>query len=220
MEKNILVTGFRAIEDHSVSSIQKFLEHYCVLGNCTIRSLIFPPYNFSMGAENFGQKIIEKAKTIEAAAIISLGMLPEVKGLRIERKALNWTDSESVFRSEGDRKLNVNYQPWHFKEVNLQRWDLNSMLEKLCLLNIEFEKEISVSPSYYCGNALMYRTLEALELHSCNIPYLFINVPYVVKPIPETAQLIPTLETLRKIIAVASESYKGEPKALPCPNGA
>ena len=216
MEKSILVTGFKAIGDHTVSPIQKFLEHYCVLGNCTMRSLLFPPYNFHMGAENFGKQIVERAKELEAAAIISLEVSPEVKGLRIETRALNWAESRSDLRTDGDRKLEDKYPAGYPRKVQLQHWDFNSMFEKFNFLSIEFEEKISVFPGYYCGNTLMYRTLEALELYSCNIPYLFIHVPY--KPMVGTEHLIPTLDTLRKIIAVVSESYQGEPKGLPCSN--
>lgn len=221
-KKSILVTGFGKFGNYKVNPTEEFLLKHKVLGNYNIHSLIFPPNTFSAGAANFGQKIVKTAKKFEAKAIISLGLSSEVKGLRIEGQALNWSDSKYGFRSEGDRKLNVNYQPWHFKEINLKYWDINSMFEKFRFLNIKFEEKISRFPGYYCCNALMYRTLEALELNlDFYLPYVFLHIPCTaeavagVEDFDKSKELI-TMETLRQIMVVVSESYQKEPKALPC----
>lgn len=221
-KKNILVTGFEKYGDYKINPTEKFLKNHSVLGNYYLHSLIFPPNIFSAGAENFGREIVDLAIKLKAVAIISLGMSSEVKGLRIESTAINWCDNKYCLQSESDRKLDMSCQPWQEKEINLRYWNIDLMFEKFRYLNIKFEEKISNFPGYYCSNALMYRTLKVLrsnDFYSYRIPYLFLHIPCTaeavegVKDFDKTKDLI-TMEILRQILLVVSESYVSEPLAI------
>ena len=93
------------------------------------------------------------------------------------------------------------------------------MFDKFKSLNIKFENQISTFPGNYCCNALMYRTLEAMELNLLKIPYLFLHIPCSSEAVEGLENFdfrkdLITMEELRKIMIVISESYIIEPLKL------
>lgn len=204
--QNILVTGFKAFGDYKSNPTEQILKFHSVLGEFALHSLIFPACSFGNGAENFGRDIVNKAVEVNAVAIISLGMNPDVRGIRIEKRAINMVENSDSKKIQ----IDPNWQTWYAKRVKLDYWDFDFVLRSLSAMNIRHEKELSEHPGTGCGNALMYRTLMALG-PAYHIPYLFVHVPCTAEAISglqnfdNTKDLI-TLQILRKMLVLLSEA--------------
>ncbi|MFA5109304.1 MAG: hypothetical protein WC458_02070 [Patescibacteria group bacterium] len=210
--KNILITGFRPFGKYKANPTEQFLKNHSVLGDLYLHSLIFPASTFANDAEDFGFEVVKTARSLKAVAIISLGMASDVKGLKIETRAINWSAGKYCLDFEQERKLNPLYPGWDTKEVNLEHWNIDFMFKNLTDLNIKFEKEISNKAGTFCGNALMYRILTALG-YASDIPYIFLHIPCSAEAIAglddfaKDKDLI-TAETLQEILLVVSESIR------------
>ncbi|MFA5000506.1 MAG: hypothetical protein WC545_04060 [Patescibacteria group bacterium] len=174
--KNILITGFYPFGDYKVNPTEQFLKSHSVLGELYLYSLIFPPRTFGDGAENFGLNTVKFARSLNAIAIISLGMASDVKGLRIETSSINWSEGKYCLDFEQKKRLDSRFSSRATKKTNLAQWDIEAMLKNFKNLNIKFERKLSESAGTYCCNALMYRVLSNLE-PSSNIPYIFLHIP-------------------------------------------
>lgn len=221
--KTILVTGFKVFGDYKVNSSEQYIRTTSVIGQHFAHTLVFNTNVFSnhlcSGVENYGRAIVELARLKEVSAIISLGMSSEAKGLRIEKIAYNWCDGKYCTQSETNRPLNQNNLAHEQRSINFEQWDFQSMFDKFKSLNIKFENQISTFPGNYCCNALMYRTLEAMEFNLLQIPYLFLHIPCSAEAVEglenfDLRKDLITMEELRKIMIVISESYIIEPLKL------
>jgi len=210
--KNILITGFRSFGKYKANSTEQFLKSHSVLGDLYLHSFIFSASTFANDAEDFGFEVVKTARALKAVAIISLGMASDVKGLRIETRAINWSAGKYCLDFEKERKLNPLYPGWDTKEVNLKHWDIDFMFKNLTDLNIKFEKEMSDKAGTYCCNALMYRILTALGSAS-DIPYIFLHIPCSAEAVADLDDFakdkdLITAETLQEILLVVSESIR------------
>lgn len=176
MEK-ILITGFEVFGAYKENITQAFSEEIFNLSGYSPEYIIFPVRIFSEGSENYGKQIIKRAQEINAKAIISLGMASDVKGARIESLAKNWVENEKYCTpSEQKRLIDKNLEAKHSLRVDLEKWNTDKIISDLKELNVNYESEISVNANSFCCNALMFRTLQALESSGCSIPYIFLHV--------------------------------------------
>lgn len=208
--ENILVTGFQRFGDYKSNTTEQFLKTHSRLGNFYLHSLIFPARTFSQNAENFGKEIIKTAQKLNAAAIISLGMASDVKGLRIESRAVNWSAGKYCEKYEQELKLSQKFPPWDDKEINFKPWNIERLFSTLRAGNIEFEEKISTNAGSFCCNALMYRTLTALQPIN-NTPYLFLHLPCTAEAVEGMAgfdknKYLIDSKTLKEILIIVSTS--------------
>lgn len=175
--KKILITGFERFGPYAENTSGSLAGRFPRLPSLDFHYLVIPPRIFSAGAEEFGEQLVAKALAIKADAIISLGMSSSVDGLRIESRAVNWSESKYCLPTEQKRKVDPFLPAEHRLAVDLERWDLEEAFFALGRYEQPFENKVSTDAGTFCCNALMFRTLFALENRHCNIPYLFINVP-------------------------------------------
>jgi pyrrolidone-carboxylate peptidase len=174
-----------------------------------VDNLIFPVRIFSE-ATGYGRKIVKRAQEINAKAIISLGMSSCVEGLRIESLARNWVANEKYCLShEHKRVIDDRFDSKFSLEVDLKRWNFDQFFSELSLENISHEKQISQNANSFCCNALMFRTLQAIQETDCQIPYLFIHVPctpHAVRGMPKNTRKnsMTSIPKIRKIISIIS----------------
>jgi len=210
--ENILLTGFRKFGDYKVNPTEQFLKNHDILGDFYLHSLIFPAHTFNLGAENFGTEVVRTAYAVDALAIISLGLASDVKGLRIESKAVNWSAGKYCLDFENEKTFLRNQSLSHSKRINLKHWNFEFMFKSFRSLDIKFEREISKNAGNFCCNALMYRTLSALG-SAYKIPYIFLHIPCTKESVEglndfDRDKDLITLEELNDILTIVSMSLK------------
>jgi len=175
---NILITGFEKFGEYKENVTETLSKKIPNLPNYSLKYMIFSVRVFSNGAENYGKQIIAKAQEINAKAIISLGMASDVRGLRIESQATNWVRNEKYcIPLEQNRVIDSNLNPKHILRINLGKWNMEKIFSAFQEMNIIHESEISTNASTFCCNALMFRTLQAIQVAKCSIPYIYLHVP-------------------------------------------
>ena len=209
---NMLLTGFQKFGDYKVNPTEQFLQSHNVIGDFYLHSLVFPAHTFNNGAEYFGNELVRLALSVDARAIISLGLASDIKGLRIESQAINWSAGKYCLDYENGKKLVQNQSPCHSKKVNLNHWNFEFMFQNFASLDIKFEKDISKKAGNFCCNALMYRTLLALG-PGYKIPYIFLHIPCTKESVKGSANFdkkkdLITLEKLSDILTIVSMSIK------------
>ena len=174
----ILITGFERFGDYKENITEVISKKNLELPNHSLEYMIFPVRIFSNGAENYGKQIIAKAKKINAKAIISLGMGSDIKGLRIESQAINWVENAKYcIPSEQRRAIDDNLSPKTTLSIDLNKWNISKIFSSFKEMNISHESEISIDANSFCCNALMFRTLQVIQLESCEIPYIYLHLP-------------------------------------------
>jgi len=212
-KENILITGFEPFGEYAENISEIAATQLKRLGKYNVYSLVFPVRIFPENGEDYGETILAKAREINAKAIISLGMSSNVIGVRIETRAINWVENQAYcLKSEQRRVIDESLILKKEMKVNLRRWylsrlyNLSVLIEKLYLQKISCDINFSSDAGTFCYNALMFRTLAAIEKEDCKIPYLFLHVPCsaeAIKNIPDfdkTKDLM-TLEKLEKVLA-------------------
>ena len=208
--KNILITGFQKFGDYKVNTTEQFLRTHSLLGDFYLHSLIFSPRTFAENAESFGKETVKTARKLNATAIISLGMASDVKGLRIESRAVNWSAGKYCEKYEQELRLNQKSPPWDDKEIDFKPWDLSRMFSVFKSRDIKFEEKISTNPGSFCCNALMYRTLTVLQPIN-DIPYLFFHIPCTAEAVEgmvgfDKNKYLIDSKTLKEILIIVSTS--------------
>lgn len=218
--KTILLTGFSPFGDYAENISEEVVQNFKTIGDYRVVSLVFSPKIFSDEAINAGKLIIAKAKEINASAIISLGMASEVRGFKIELVASNWVENEKYCLPEENKRvvdsrfleLELRYSTlnnWHFGKL----WNEDDLINKLIELGLDIKPIRSNDAGNYCCNALMFRTLVALDEGDCQIPYLFLHIPCsegAVKNMPrfdKTKDLM-SLEKMGKILTAIVSGLK------------
>jgi len=173
----ILITGFERFGDYKENITEALSRKVSTLSNYSLEYLIFPVRIFSDGAKDYGKEIVSRAQEIGAKAIISLGMSSNVRGVRVELCALNWVENEKYCldteqRRVLDEKLIIKKPLF----VELKKWNLNNIFNSLREKKLVHEPCISIDAGFFCCNALMFRTLQAIERTQCSIPYIFLHV--------------------------------------------
>jgi pyrrolidone-carboxylate peptidase len=139
--------------------------------------MVFPTTILSRdGQEDYGKKVVEYALAKKASVIISLGLASAAKGVRVERMCSNWVENDWYCTAFENRKPASSERP--VKErlaMPLERWSVERLRRKLGVVGILLE--ISDDAGGYCCNALMYRTLLAMQNLRVSIPFIFAHVP-------------------------------------------
>lgn len=210
----ILITGFERFGDYKENITEIISQTILELPNHSLEYLIFPVRIFSNGAENYGKQIIAKAKDIKAKAIISLGMGSDVKGLRVESRAINWVkNAKYCILSEQKKVIDNNLSPKFALNLNLNRRDMPKIFAAFNEMGIVYEPEISINANSFCCNALMFRTLQAIQVEHDNIPYIYLHLPcsqQAIKGIADfdkTKHLI-SIYDVKAILTIFSKYYK------------
>lgn len=174
----ILITGFERFGVYKENTTEIISRKILKLPNYSLEYLIFPVRIFSNGAENYGKQIVAKAKEINAKAIISLGMGSDIKGLRIESQAINWVENTKYcIPSEQKKVIDNSLEPRSKLNIDLNKWDISKIFSTFEKMNIVHESEISTDANSFCCNALMFRTLQSIQLEGCSIPYIYLHLP-------------------------------------------
>lgn len=156
----ILITGFENFGDYGENTTEVLKNNLRIIGSHIVEYIIFPVRIFSNGAENYGKKIVARAKEINAKAIIYLGMASDVYGVRIESRAINWVENEKYCLPEEHKMvLDKSLYPKHPFDVDLSKWNIEKILYFLCKINLAHETHISTNANAFCCNALMFRNL-------------------------------------------------------------
>lgn len=233
--KNILITGFEPFGDYTENLSELAATRLNKIGDYNVHGLVFPVRIFPINQRrivkytvngqqrfyaepvntiNYGDMIVAKAKEIDACAIISLGIASDVCGIRIETQATNWVENyKYCLDNEQRRVLDENLILKKEFMVDLSKWRLAKLWNMGVLINQfrDADCDCNVALSYdagtFCCNALMFRTLLALQKNRCDIPYLFLHIPCskeAVKDIPnfDKNKDFMSLEKLEKILAV------------------
>lgn len=177
--KTAILTGFSTFGNYTVNPTEILTRHLDgkTLAGHLIHSFVLPTEVIcSQGTINHGRQVVEKAVSMKASAIISLGIASEARGVRVETKCINWLENNR-YCTEFENRRPVDYSSRIREEkfVQLDKWNLSRLSEELASLGISFE--ISNNAGTYCCNALMYRTLQHMQEWSIKIPFIFAHVP-------------------------------------------
>jgi pyrrolidone-carboxylate peptidase len=172
----ILITGFEKFGDYS-ENITEVICRKKKLGEHDLESIVFPVRIFANAADAYGKKIVQTAQAIGAHAIISLGMASDVFGVRIETRATNWVENKKYcLPSEQETVLDNRFAPSYTLRVNLGQRHLGKAILGLRDAGLVHEDSLSGDANNFCCNALIFRTLQALNELQCEISYLFLHV--------------------------------------------
>ncbi len=207
----ILITGFEKFGDYN-ENITEIMCQKKKLGEHDLESIVFPVRIFAHSADDYGKKIVQKAQEIGVDAIISLGMASDVFGVRIETRATNWVENQKYcWPSEQERVLDNRFMPSYTLRVNLAQWNLGKTMFGLRDAGLVHEDSLSGDANNFCCNALMFRTLQALNEVQCEIPYTFLHVSCnkeAVKGIKNFSKrkYLTSIEELEKALLIFIES--------------
>lgn len=197
--KKALITGSETFGKY-MSSPSKWLALSAdgrIVSGHEVHSMVFPAIVLFDEADDPGERIIQKAKEIEASVIISFGMASDAKGFRLERTATNWIYNEKYCTpNENNRPLRPERTERESLVTDLSPWNVSGMTELFSTAGIPFDSRISDDPGQYSCNGWMYTTLLAKEKHSLDIPYLFVHMACT----EDAIALIPDFDRSKVII--------------------
>ncbi len=208
----IIITGFEKFGNYFENTTEAAIIDLPIVNSHQVDNFIFPVRIFA-DATDYGRKIVKRAKEINAKAIISLGMSSCVEGLRIESLARNWVANEKYCLShEHERVIDDKFDSKFSLEVDFDRWRIDKLFSELNREKVIHETKISKNAHSFCCNALMFRTLQAIEETNYKIPYLFVHVsctPRAVMGMPKNARPnnMTSISQVRKMISIISNSY-------------
>ena len=186
--KKILITGFEKFGDYTENITEIAATTIKIISGYYVSDMVFPTLIFPTDGEDYGEKIIARAKEVGANVIISLGIASAAQGIRIETQAINWVENEKYcLRSEQRRVINETLILKKELKVNLDKWllgnsrDISALEEIMHLGKEDCKVELSSDAGTFCCNALMFRTLLALQKNNLDIPYLFLHVSPSIK---------------------------------------
>ena len=201
--KTAILTGFQAFGNYAVNPTEILASHQDgkVLVGHRIRSMVFPPTVLSPSKSlDHGKEIVEKASSLGASVIISLGIASEAKGVRVETECMNWVENDKYCTAFENRKPIFNDRTPHEKRhVPLQAWDFEKLSRGLSAANIPLE--MSTNAGRYCCNALMFRVLRALESFPVQPPFVFAHISCTEEAICK----IPDFDRADKVLLCQSE---------------
>ncbi len=181
--KKILITGFEKFGDYTENITEVAVNQIKTLRDYEVHGLVFPVRIFPENGKDYGEMIIAYAMKINADAIISMGIASSVQGIRIEEQAINWVENHKYCIDSEQRRvldetlilkkeLKVDLAPWGLNYP----WKIAALFGKLHDRKIYCDVEFSYDAGAFCCNALMFRTLIAIEKKKTKIPYLFFHV--------------------------------------------
>lgn len=181
--KKILITGFKPFGDYVENVSEIAATEIKALGDYSVQGIVFSTIIFPENGEDYGETIVAYAKEIKANAIVSLGIASAVQDIRIESRAINWVENEKYcLRSEQRRVIDETLILKKEFKVDLEKWSLSKLWhralleEKMSFSEADCKLDSSHDAGTFCCNALMFRTLRALQKNDLDIPYLFLHV--------------------------------------------
>lgn len=173
-----IVTGFEVFGNYAVNPteiVARYLDGGVLAGH-RIHSMVFPTTVLvPHGTVDYGRKIVEACLALNASVIISLGMASEAKGVRFERRCRNWVGGKYCTPLENGKPVSSTHPLNEGLLMPLQLWNFAESWERFSMAKIPFEA--SDDAGTYCCNALMYRTLRAMQELKVEIPFAFVHVP-------------------------------------------
>lgn len=181
--KKILLTGFEKFGAYTENITEIAATTIKIISDYHVSGMVFPTLIFPKDGEDYGEKIIARAKEIGANVIISLGIASVVQDIRIETQAINWVENEKYcLVSEQRRVIDETLILKKELKVDLNKWllgnfrDISALEEMMYLGQADCKVELSSDAGTFCCNALMFRTLRALQKNKLDIPFLFLHV--------------------------------------------
>jgi pyrrolidone-carboxylate peptidase len=211
---NIIITGFEKFGDYEENITEVICKSSPILSSHCIKYIIFPVRIFTNGAEDYGKKIIALAEETEAKAIISLGMASDVYGVRIESCASNWVENKKYcLPEEQNRVLDKKLLPHHLLNIDLCKWKLDKIFSSFLSKKIKHEDIISGNANNFCCNALIFRTLQAINASNCDIPYIYLHLPCTKASLGkkinfDQTKYLSSIQQAQEILSIVIEAYK------------
>lgn len=198
--KKVLITGFEPFGDYVVNPTE-WLASYVdtkVIAGYEVHSLVISKQLlFEKGERNTGELVIKKAQEVGAEIIISFGIASDVKGFRFEQSSINWIYNEKYCsKEENNTLLDSREQEKKKRSIDFSPWDFEAIKQRCKESGLLCEDTISVDAGAYICNALIYRTLQAMEKEGLKIPYLFIHTACT----EESVRTIITFDREKKVL--------------------
>jgi len=214
--KTALLTGFQAFGNYAVNNTEVLA---CSLAGRTIcghaiHSLVFSADIFPPDGQDYGRRIVSTAMSLRASVIISFGLASEARGVRIESRATNWVQNPRYCQPhENERRIVESLPKEEARRIDLARWDLDRLRQQLGSQGIPFEPTTSENANNYCCNALMFRTLLAMQYLWCQIPYIFLHVACTAAaaasiPDFDSKKVIISERQLENVVSILLDSYR------------
>lgn len=214
--KKIIVTGFPPFGDYQENSSSILLDEFPKLHSFDVEFMMAPINLFSEEAINFGRLVVNQALKLKAEAIISMGMSSSVRGIRIESMATNWAENDRYcLESENRRSLDDGFSSVFSFLSNLKQWQIPEIFLNFQDLDIPYEEKISTDAGNFCCNAVMFRTLAAMEEYDYRNPYLFVHVPCTAQAVRtildfDQKKVLMTKQQLKNAFIVLASFFKAQ----------
>lgn len=215
--KTAIVTGFERFGNYLLNPTAVLASEVNgkIISGHQITAFVLPTHSLFPKID-WGKILVGEAVAKDASAIISFGLASESWGFEIDLFGINWAENKKYLLKEENKKpLDPMRKKKEKLTTDLNFWDLGRM-EKELRRNLIYFKERGINDiSHYCCNALIYRTLRAMEKFGVKIPFIFIHVPCTKKCLPP---LPPKQRTVRrtKVIIEQEKIKKGLEIVLGC----
>ncbi|MFA5022504.1 MAG: hypothetical protein WC508_05505 [Patescibacteria group bacterium] len=214
--KVAFLSGFKVFGNYAANSTEQLVSPLqgTIVQDHIIHSLVFSPAIFPPDQQDYGRQIVSRAMELQASVIVSFGMASAVNGLRIESKAVNWVENKTYCHAgENERLIDESLPKQAALMIDLQRWDINKLYRKFGQNGIPFQFPISQDAGTYCCNALIFRTLQAMQDLGFFIPYLFVHISCTkaaVQTISDFDQkkVLLSEEQLKNLVSIILTSYR------------
>jgi pyroglutamyl-peptidase len=175
--RTIVLSGFRAFGNYPVNPTEVVANQLngCVLSGFVVRSMTFQSL---IPQNDNGAILMEFARCFHAAAIISIGMASEKKGLCIERVAVNRIYNDKYCAGLNNTPVDGCRGYGEKLEADLSQWNIGSF-RHICVSENIPVSEISEDAGGFCCNHLMYQVLAAQTAwqNLYKVPFIFLHVP-------------------------------------------
>ncbi|MES2315100.1 MAG: hypothetical protein V4524_04170 [Patescibacteria group bacterium] len=187
--KNILISAFSAYGNYPANSSELAIRNLNgkVLSGFSVFTEIF---SASIPEDDRGSLLFERALSINARGIISLGMGSEKIGLTVETCVINHINNAKYCPSHQNGRPIDSRQPYGEKiHLDLNRWNLLAF-RKNCAKTAPLITTMSADAGGFCCNHLMY------QLHRAHTtkpefrwtPWIYIHIPCSPESITTTVE--------------------------------
>lgn len=219
--KTAIVTGYERFGSYLLNPTEVLaneVNNKIVAGHSIISYVL--PTRIFFSKEDLGEMIVAAAFAKNASAIISFGLASESWGFEIDLFGINWAENKKYLSKEENKKpLDPARKKKEKLAIDFSLWDLEKMESELQGNLIYFKERDKNDISYYCCNALIYRTLRAMEKFGVKIPFIFIRVSCTKKclppPLPRArsvrrTKVIMEQERIKRGLEIILGCYKNE----------
>ncbi len=124
-----------------------------------------------------GMFLLDKARDLGAAGIISLGMSSTVLGPTVERRAVNMINSKYCDPRHGAQSISSAYAMGKWFNMDMRGWNVDAFIQQ-CLPHNIFAFQ-SDNPGAFCCNHMMLQVHLARsgDMSYAGIPAIFLHLP-------------------------------------------